>query len=329
MFKGNITVIGASGNVGRTFLHILTKSDIFQYASVRATGSNKSAGKSLSINEREFTILNTHEIDFLPNEICVFNTESDVSSYYIPKALAAGAYVIDSSSHYRMNDNVPLIVPYIGDVNIKKYRLFSHSNCIVSPIASVIYPLHSEFGIEKVIASTYQSVSGAGKTAMDECFEHTKYFCNTGKRENSNAFPRSIPFNIIPQIGEFDNNGISSEEMKIMQELNKVVHKDISIFATSVRVPALVGHSVSLSLRLQRDFSLLNVQQVLKNSKRLKVTDEYSTPIEVEGADDVFVSRIRCDERWIHMWLCSDNLRVGAACDAFYITSEIAQRITS
>jgi aspartate-semialdehyde dehydrogenase len=310
---------------------MLVESEIFKNASIRVTGSYRSAGSTLETSDRKFVVENTENIDVKQNEICVFNTESDVSSQYIPKALNAGAYVIDSSSHYRMQSDVPLVVPYVGKVNISQSKLFAHSKCIVSPLASVISPLHNNFNLQQLIVSTYQSTSGAGRNAMNECFFETKNFCDSAQRNEAKHFPRSIAFNTIPQIGSFDENGFSSEENKIEKELQKIVSKDIYITATCVRVPVLIGHSSSISMKFNTNPNLHEIFSVLKTAKRVELSEKYYTPIEVEGRDKVFVSRVRMNdckgERWFHMWICSDNLRIGAALDAFEIIKEIAIQI--
>lgn len=319
-----IVIIGATGNVGRNVVDIMSR----DYDNIVCTGSSRSAGTKLEVGGKQFTVENTESFQFKKDQICIFNTEADISSQYVPKALTAGAYVVDSSSHYRMDKDVPLVVPHIVKVDISKSRLFAHSNCIVSPIASVLYPLHKRFGVERVIVSTYQSTAGAGKAAMDECFNETKQFCQTGERRDSSRFARPIPFNVIPQIGSFDERGVSSEEDKICKELQKIVDGNLYISATSVRVPVLVGHSSSLSLRFSG--SIDEVMEVLKYSPRITLSNDYHTPIEVAGKDRVFLGRIRYDkmngEQWFHMWLCSDSLRVGAATDACDIAKEIIKQ---
>ncbi len=324
-----IVVVGATGIVGRNVIKIL--SERFPNLTLRCTGSEKSANTKLRMASKQFIVENTQSFQWSSNQLCIFNTESDISNQYIPLALSAGAYVIDSSSRYRLDDNVPLVVPYIVPVDITKSRLFSHSNCVVSPITSVLYPLHKRFRVDRVIVSTYQSTAGAGKTAMDECFNETKQFCESSERRESNIFARSIPFNIIPQIGIFNEDGISSEEEKICKELHKIIDKDIYISATSVRVPVLIGHAISLSMRFKA--ALSEVVDLLRRSPRITLSDNYHTPIEIAGQDNVFLGRIRTDmmndEQWFHMWLCSDNLRVGAALDACDIAEAILKHIPS
>lgn len=332
-FKGKVIVVGATGNVGRSLVEMLVESGSFD--NIILTGSRRSAGSSLSVKDKIFTVQNTQEIMFERHDLCIFNTEANVSSHYVPIALAAGAYVVDSSSHFRMDDGVPLIVPPVNLslIDIKKHQLFSHANCIVSPIATVIAPLHKQFKVTRVIASTYQSASGAGKKAMDECFEQTKEFCETRVTKPSECFQRPISFNIIPQVGSFEHTNFSGEEIKIEKEIKKVIDERIFISATSVRVPVLVGHSISLSIRLAEKCSLEDLIDTLEIAEAVKISDSnYSSPIEVVGKDNVFVGRIRSDEseneKWFHLWLCSDNLRIGAATDAFKVAMEIARQIS-
>lgn len=326
-----ILVVGATGNVGRRVMKMLVESAEFSGCEIRCSGSKKSAGSSLQINDRLFAVEDTANINFYKDEICVFNTEAEVSAHYAPKALSAGAYVVDSSSHYRLWNDVPLVVPHIVKVDISQAKLFAHSNCIVSPIASVVYPLHQAFKVVRIIASTYQSVSGAGKSAMDECFTETQYFCDTGIRRSSKMFNRSMTFNVIPQIGPLESDGLSGEESKIEKELQKIIDKKIIISATAVRVPVMVGHSISLSIELNKQENLHSLLEVLKSSARVKLSNDYHTPIELSDKEEVFVGRIRsnpsANDRWYHMWLCSDNLSVGAAADAFEIVKEIARQI--
>ena len=243
-----ITIIGATGNVGRCVLKMFLKSNILNIKNIRVTSSQRSAGMLLKIQEQQFIVEDTAKISFKENEICIFNTDAEVSSKYIPLALAAGAYVVDSSSYYRMTS--PLIIPSvnINTIDIKQNKLFSHSNCIVSPIATALSPLHKNFIIDRVIISTYQSTSGAGKKAMDECLNATHEFCQTKVRKQCQNFPRPIQFNIVPQIGQFDNHNFSDEESKIINELQKILKDTLYITATAVRVPALVGHSRKLCL---------------------------------------------------------------------------------
>lgn len=321
----DIVILGATGNVGRHVVEIMSQS----YQNIVCTGSLRSAGTKMEVAGKTFIVQDTESFQFTKNQISIFNTEADISAKYIPRALAAGGYVVDSSSHYRMDENVPLIVPHIGKIDIAKSKLFAHANCIVSPIASLLYPLHKRFNIERVIISTYQSTGGAGKTAMDECFVQTKKFCDDGKREESLRFPRPIAFNVIPQIGDFNIDGVSSEEEKICKELQKIIDINLYISATSVRVPVLIGHSVSLSLRFKGTKD--EVIEILRSSPRIFLSEDYYTSIEVIGQDKVFVSRIRSDimndEQWFHIWLCSDNLRIGAATDACDIAQEIIRQI--
>ena len=334
MFQHKITVIGGTGNVGRNVLQMIIDSKLFDISNIKVTGSIRSAGSYLTLGEHRFLVHNTDGISFQKDELCIFNTEADVSSKYIPVALDSGAYIVDSSSHYRMHDAVPLIIPNVNidSIDIKKSKLFAHANCIVAPIAAVIAPLHKKFGVSRAIVSTYQSTSGAGKKAMDECLESTRNFLSNNGTQDTTSFPRPIAFNVIPQIGGFDNNGFCSEEIKISNEIKKVISQDICISATSVRVPVLIGHSSSLSMKLQSNCSMNDILHALDESFGIKISaNQYHTPIEVVGSDDVFVGKLRIDgivdDQWVHMWVCSDNLRVGAATDSFQITKAMAMQI--
>ncbi len=327
-----ITIVGATGNVGRKVVEMILQQHLITPENIRLTASSTSAGNSIISGQYDFIVEDTGTVTFQPNEICIFNTEADISAKYIPIALDSGAYVVDSSSHYRLHSSVPLIVPPVN-LNLvlnSSSMLYSHANCIVAPIAIAINPIYQRFGIDRMIVSTYQSVSGAGKRAMDECVDQTKSIVN-GIPIKCRRFPRQIAFNVIPQIGAFNKDGFSSEEFKIIEELKKIIDKSIYITATAVRVPVMVGHSVSISIRItDQTCGVSDITQLLSEAKNVRISDDYHTPIEIDGSDDVFVGRIRCDEsndeKWFHMWLCSDNVRVGAATDAVEIAAAIIQK---
>jgi len=322
-----IAIIGATGNVGRKVVGLLLQRDLAKPTQLRLFASPKSAGKTLCIENHAFSVEATHEALFKESQICIFNTENEVSSEYIPLALAAGAYVIDSSSHYRLHADVPLIIPPVNRHLISKdKKLYAHANCLASPIATVLAPLEKAFGVKRVNAVTYQSTSGAGKNAMDECWLETKSVIHEKAYERSH-FKRQIAFNIIPQVGDLREDGNTSEEYKISQEVRKVVGNDILITSTAVRVPVMIGHSIALNLELRSSFELSAIIEALKKADSVKLSeDHYSTPIEVEGSDEVWVGRLRKDqtiENGLHLWLCSDNLRRGAAVDTVEILSSI------
>ncbi|HSW71484.1 MAG TPA: aspartate-semialdehyde dehydrogenase, partial [Gammaproteobacteria bacterium] len=259
--------------------------------------------------------------------LALFATDSDLSKTYVPKALAAGAQVIDSSSAYRLNPDVPLIVPPINmQLLHPQHRLIATANCVACPLAVVLKPLHDYVKVERVLASTYQSTSGAGKGAMDELYQQTQaIYASTAYPPKH--FSRRIAFNVIPQIDQFAEDGFSYEEIKIAKEVQKLISPQLKIAATSVRVPVMIGHSISLALEFAKKIELEEVKTLLANSPGIQLsTQAYTTPLEAEGRDEVFVGRIRQDPtvaNGLLLWLVSDNLRRGAALDA----AEIAEKI--
>lgn len=323
----NIAIIGATGNVGRKVVELILQRNIAKPTQLRLMASEKSAGKILSIAGSDFCIEATHEDLFKESDICIFNTESEVSAQFIPKAVNSGAYVIDSSSHYRLQDNIPLIIPPVNRHLVSiHHKLYAHANCLASPIAVALSPLHQLFGIKRINAVTYQSTSGAGKKSMDECWHETKSVIEQ-KPYHRTQFQRQIAFNVIPQVGAIQENGFTFEEYKIIHEVRKVLGTEILMTATAVRVPVMIGHSIALNLELQRDFELQQIIELLNAAPHIQMSNNhYSTPIEVAGSDDVFVGRLRRDssiKNGLHLWLCSDNLRRGAATDAVEIVSEL------
>jgi aspartate-semialdehyde dehydrogenase len=304
-----IAIIGATGNVGRIVTQKLKdKANLTLFAS------------------KDYPEINVHQLtsDKMKGfDIYVFNTESDISSQNIPYALGTGAFVVDSSSHYRLDPDVPLIV---GPVNAhliqKEKKLYAHANCLASPIALALNAL-KQFEIQSVLASTYQSTSGAGKKAMDECFNETKSIVNKTpyKRE---VFKRQIAFNVIPQVSDIMEDGFTKEEEKIAKETQKILEAVFNITATAVRVPVLIGHSISLSIQFKNTPSMSDVEKAYENIDGIQfLRHNYRTPIEIENSDTLFIGRARINEMGLHLWLCSDNLHRGAATD----TVEIVERI--
>jgi len=323
----NIIVIGATGNVGRKVVEFILQRQLAKPEQLRLMASTQSIGKQISIAGIDFTIEATDETSFAKNDLCIFNTESEISAYYIPKAIAAGAYVIDSSSHYRLHPDVPLIIPPVnqGLINTEQ-RLYAHANCLASPIATALAPLHQAFNVFKANAVTYQSTSGAGKKPMDECWQETKSLIEQ-KSYTRTCFQRQIAFNVIPQVGGIRDDGYTFEEYKIIHEVKKVLGNDILMTSTAVRVPVMIGHSIALTVEFKKSFSLDEIKNALKQAPFVQLSDNhYSTPVEVVGSDDVFVGRIKRDntcENGLHLWLCSDNLRRGAATDAVEIAEKL------
>jgi aspartate-semialdehyde dehydrogenase len=322
-----VSVIGATGNVGRQLVELLIQRNRMDPNNLRLFASKKSAGIQLKLAEHAFTIGNVANYDFKDCYLAIFATESDVSKKYIPVALNYGAKVVDASSAYRLDPKVPLIVPPVNaNLITQDHQLYAHANCLASPISVVLSPLHEYAMAKRVSISTYQSVSGAGKRPMNELSEQTKniFEKNPIKIEQ---FTRQIAFNVIPQVGEILEDGFSYEEFKIIKEIQKIVSEEIKIIATSVRVPVMVGHGISLAIEFEKSISVEEVKNILSSRKGVKLSsDDYTTPVEAEGHDDVFVGRIRRDPTVSHgilLWLVADNLRRGAALDE----AEIAERI--
>lgn len=322
----NIAIIGASGNVGRKVMAMLLDKNLVKPGNLGAFASPKSSGKVIKINNHEFIIQSIENIDFSKFYLCIFNTESDISAKYVPAALKAGAFVIDSSSEYRLNPEIPLIIPTVNKHEISvNNRLYAHANCLASPIATVVAPLHKHYKIEKLNVTTYQATSGAGKRALDECLNETKAAVKNEPFEREH-FKRQIAFNVIPEVGGIREDGMSYEEYKIVNEVQKVVDNNIAISATAVRVPVLVGHCIALDIMFCDQVQLEDITKVLQNAISVKVHKDYMTPVQIVDTDDVHVGRIRydgCTHKGIQMWLCSDNLRRGASTDCI----EIAERI--
>lgn len=325
-----IAIIGATGNVGRIVISKILNEQLVLPKNLTLFASTKSAGSNLKIDNHEFIINDATKTDFSGFTICIFNTESDISEQLIPIALNSGSYVIDSSSHYRMANHVPLIVPPVNiDLVQSKNKLYAHANCITSPISTVISPLDKINPIETLHIVTFQSTSGAGKTASDECWSETESIINKKNYERT-FFKKQIAFNVIPQIGEIQTFE-SSEEDKIINEIHKVVNPKISINATAIRVPVIQGHSAAIYVRFKNIIDIIELNEIIRKSPSIIFNSElatgYSTPIEVIGKDEVFVGRVRPNKfdlgHGYNLWLCADNLRRGAAADSVEILKAI------
>ena len=327
-----IAIIGTTGNVGRKVVEMLVERNIVPDINLQLYASKKSTGKNIQVKNHEWKVQDTDNIDFSTIQLALFATDTDVSRQYVSRALKNRTIVIDSSSLHRLDASVPLIVAPVNKhlVLTDNTRLYAIANCVSSPIATVVAPLHCQHKVKRIIASTYQSTSGAGKDAMDE-LEHETMALLQGKRFNRTSFKRQIAFNIIPQVDRIMEDGFTYEEFKIMKEVQKIVGGKFSITATAVRVPVRIGHSISLSVEFDKEVSIKEVQALLANATGVKLSnDEYSTPVEVVGTDDVHVGRLRKDpstEHGIQMWLCSDNLRRGAATDMVEVAEEIIRQL--
>ena len=325
----NIAVAGATGVVGREMLSILAQRN-FPVGGIRLLASERSAGEKLAFKGKDEVVRLLSEETFEGMDIGLFSPGAKVSAVYAPVAAKAGCVVIDNTSHFRMDPGVPLVVPEVNPEAIadyKKKNIIANPNCSTIQMVVALKPIHDAFRIKRVVVSTYQSVSGAGKEAMEELSGQTRSIFNM-KGIEKKVFPHQIAFNCIPHIDEFLDNGYTKEEMKMANETRKIMGDDsIKVTATTVRVPVFVGHSESVNIETEKRISPQDVRDILKKAPGVKVVDEpkkarYPMPIDSCEEDDVFVGRIRKDdtvENGINMWIVSDNLRKGAALNAIQI----------
>lgn len=328
-----IAVVGATGNVGRETLMILAERN-FPASTVVALASESSIGTEVSYGEdKTIPVDALVHYDFTGTDFAFFCTEGKISKEYAPKAVAAGTTVIDSSSYFRLEPGVPLIVPEVnGDILEKplKKGIVANGNCVAIPLTTVLKPLHDIAKVKRVVLSTYQSVSGAGQRAMDELFNQTKsIFVN--EDQEPQEFTKPIAFNVIPHIDKFERGGATGEEVKIAMETKKILDPAINVTATCVRVPTFIGHAMAANIEFESDITVDQVRQAFGIEKGVLPIDRpeedgYATPIEVAGEDMVIVSRIRKDGTvpyGISMWIVSDNLRKGAALNAVQIAETL------
>ena len=329
----NFAIIGASGNVGRKTIEILEKSKI-SFQELFLVASEKSAGKKIKFREKEIEIENLENYDFSKAQITFFAAGSHIAKEWAPKA-AEKTIVIDNSSYFRMQKDVPLVVPEVNTDDLKKHKnIISNPNCSTMQMVLVLKPLHDEYKINRVVVSTYQAVSGAGKASMDELFDQTKDFLNK-KEINSKNFTKQIAFNLIPHIDDFDKDGYTKEELKMTNETKKILDEDINVTATCVRVPVRTGHAESINIEFDNLFDFENVVKILNKAPGCKVLDErkdggYITPIEAEGDYTTFISRIRKDNsnvKAINIWVVSDNLLKGAALNTVQIAEHLVKKL--
>ena len=327
MKKYNIAVVGATGNVGREILNILDYRN-FPYKNICAIASSKSEGQKITYgNDKEIISQNLENFDFKNIDIVLSSAGSKISEKFVPKATKCGAIVIDNTSCFRMQKDVPLIVPEVNEKDLslyKKKKIISNPNCSTIQMVLALKPINDLFQIKKIVVSTYQSTSGAGKVAMDELFYQTLDVYKN-KPLIPNFFPKKIAFNLIPQIDSFIENGDTKEEKKMIDETQKIFNSTIEIFATCVRVPVFVGHSESIYVETKKKIDLKKLISKIKKSSGLSIVDKqidggYVTPDESAGQDDVFISRLRVkDKNNICLWVVSDNLRKGAALNSVQI----------
>jgi aspartate-semialdehyde dehydrogenase len=322
----NIAIVGATGNVGRKILEVLEKRN-FSIDSLYLVASSKSAGSKLKFKGKEIEVENLETFDFSKANITFFSAGGKISEQYVPIA-AQHSIVIDNSSFFRMDPDVPLIVPQVNSHHIKnmKKNVIANPNCSTAQLVIVLKPLHDLFKIKRVIISTYQSTSGAGKAPMDELIEQTKYFLENKKIVSKN-FTKQIAFNAIPHIDTFVDDGYTKEELKMVNETKKILDKNIELTATCVRIPVLISHAESINIEFEKEFNLEKISEALNLADGCKVIDDrkdggYITPVEAAGKNETFISRIRKDnsnKKAVNLWCVSDNLLRGAALNAVEI----------
>ena len=330
-----VAVVGATGNVGREMLNILSERK-FPVSRVDVLASRRSQGREVSFGDKTLKIQALEFYDFAKADIALFACGSGPTKTYAPKAAEAGCVVIDNSSLYRMEKDVPLIVPEVNPDDIAGYskrNIIANPNCSTAQLVVALKPLHDISPIQRIVVSTYQSVSGAGNEAMDELFTQTRaVFVNDElKREN---FTKQIAFNVIPHIGDFNKDGGTTEEQKMVDETHKMLDPKIAVTVTCVRVPVFVGHSEAVNIEFSAPLSVTKARKALEDAPGLLVVDRredggYVTPIECVGEYETFVSRLREDssvENGLNMWVVSDNLRKGAALNAVQIAELLIEK---
>ena len=326
----DIAIVGATGNVGRKTLEVLQQKNL-NIDNLYLVASPNSAGKQLEFNGKKYSIENLETYDFTKAKITFFAAGGKISEQYAEKA-AKHTTVIDNSSYFRMDPDVPLIVPQVNakDIQNMKKNIIANPNCSTAQLVLALKPLHDLFRIKRVIVSTYQSVSGGGKAPMDELLQQTKMYLEN-KEIKSKNFTKQIAFNIIPHIDDFSEDGYTKEELKMTNETKKILDARIELSATCVRIPVLVSHSESVNIEFEQEFSLEKIKDVLNNAPGCSLIDKrenggYVTPIEATGKNETFISRIREDKskkNCLNLWIVSDNLLRGAALNSVEIAEVI------
>jgi len=330
----NIAIVGATGNVGRKLIEVLEKKN-FPISELFLIASSKSEGKKISYSEKEHTVIDLEKFDFSKVKIAFFAAGSAIAEKWAHVA-AEKTIVIDNSKFFRKDPDIPLVVPEVNSkelVHVKNKNIIANANCSVIPLVVALKPLHDLYNVKRIVVSTYQSVSGAGKDPMDELLSQTKDFFQNKKLE-SKYFTKQIAFNAIPHIDSFLEDGYTKEEQKTNYEVKKILDNKIKITSTCVRIPVLVSHSLSANVEFNRKHNLDEIKNVLSTSPGCKLVDEhkdggYITPAEAENKFETFISRIREDKSQpnsINLWIVSDNLLKGAALNAVEIAEALIEK---
>lgn len=330
----NVAVVGATGLVGQEFLNLILERG-FPIKELRLLASSRSAGRRVTVGEWELEVEETNSKSFAGVDIAFFSASTEVSKQIIPAAVKAGAVVIDDSSAWRMEADVPLVVPEVNAEDLEGHKgIISIPNCPTTPLVHTLWPLHITNPIKRVIVDTYQSVSGQGAKAVQELTDQTRAVLD-GNSATAHVFPHQIAFSLLPHVDVFLGSGYTKEEWKIMNETKKIMHEpDLAVSATCVRVPVYVGHCEAVHIEFSRPITPEEVNTLLRETPGITIQDEssvnlYPTPRGVVGKDDTFVGRIRQDASHpmgIALWIASDNLRKGAALNAIQIAEELIAR---
>ena len=332
----NIAVVGATGNVGREMMNVLCERT-FPADEVTAVASRRSAGSDVAYGDKTLKCQDIKQFDFSNVDFCLMSAGSTVAKEWAPKIAAAGAIVIDNSSCWRYDADVPLIVPEVNAdalAGYEKKRIIANPNCSTAQLVVALKPLHDAAGIRRVVLSTYQSVSGAGKEAMDELWHQTKGIYVPGQEIDPQKFPKQIAFNCIPHIDVFMEDGYTKEEWKMLAETKKILDRKIKLSATCVRVPVFVSHCEAVNIEFDRPIEAAQARDLLREAPGIVVVDKpeedgYITPVDAAGEFATYVSRIREDatvENGLAMWIVSDNLLKGAALNTVQIAETMINR---
>jgi len=332
-----VAIIGATGNVGREMMQTLVDRK-FPVSKVYALASERSVGAKVSFGDDEvLAVQNLETFDFKGVDIALSSPGAKVSAIHSPRAAKAGCVVIDNTSHFRMDPDVPLVVPEVNPLDIARYKkkgIIANPNCSTIQMVVALKPLHDAFKIKRVVVSTYQSTSGKGKAAMDELFNQTKgIYANQSPHDTKSLFTKQIAFNVIPHIDVFMDDGATKEEWKMEVETKKILDPNISVHANCARVGSFVGHAEYVNIETELPITDRAARQILSKAPGVSVVDHradegYVTPAEVVGEDAVYISRIRKDRsvaNGLSMWIVADNLRKGAALNAVQIAEVLVR----
>ena len=330
----NVAIVGATGLVGQEFIKVLEQRN-FPMTSIQLLASERSVGKKLFVTHREIEVKETTAESFKGIDIALFSAGAEISRYFSPIAAQSGTVVVDNSSAFRMADTVPLVVPEVNPEDIKRHKgIIANPNCSTIQMVVALYPLHKVNPIKRVIAATYQAVSGTGSAAVDELTAQAKQVLD-GQTTIPHVYPHQIAFNVLPEIDVFLDNGYTKEEWKLVEETRKIMHaEDIAISATCVRVPVFTGHSMAVNIEFSQPMSPEEARRILAQAPGVKIMDDpvislYPQPWSAAGTDEVFVGRIRRDAshpNGLVMWIVADNLRKGAALNTVQIAEEMIKR---